>query len=270
MQHLSSESLTALALGEDDAGSAHLDACATCRAEVATLRATLERVRASHVTPVAPPAGLWDRIAAAVDESPADAARIDPGSGGTMGADAAIGDVAPAARMHTEPRADEVSARRGAPRDVARRGSRRRRFSAGALVAACAASAAVAAVIASVVVTQLGGEPRADDVASAVLEPLTPGITAASAEVIEQDGQRVLVVDASALPDVEGYLDVWLLDENAQQMVSLGVMDGESIRLALPAGLDLDAFPIVDVSVEPFDGDPTHSGESLWRGALES
>jgi hypothetical protein len=38
----------------------------------------------------------------------------------------------------------------------------------------------------------------------------------------------------------------------------------------LPADLDLEQFPIVDVSVEPLDGVPTHSGVSVARGELES
>ncbi|MCR8672064.1 anti-sigma factor, partial [Agrococcus sp. HG114] len=134
--------------------------------------------------------------------------------------------------------------------------------------AACAASAAVAATLAVVVVAQLDRGPRPTEVAAAVLDPLSPSVSTARAEVIERDGQRLLVVDADALPQTDGYLDVWLLDAQAQQMVSLGVMDSTTAQLALPADLDLAAFPIVDVSVEPYDGDPTHSGDSIWRGAL--
>ena len=36
----------------------------------------------------------------------------------------------------------------------------------------------------------------------------------------------------------------------------------------VPADVDPGEFPIVDVSVEPPDGDPTHSGVSLARGEL--
>jgi hypothetical protein len=38
----------------------------------------------------------------------------------------------------------------------------------------------------------------------------------------------------------------------------------------VPEGLDLDAFPIVDVSVEQLDGDPLHSGVSVCRGQIEA
>jgi len=37
----------------------------------------------------------------------------------------------------------------------------------------------------------------------------------------------------------------------------------------LPDALDPHAFPIVDVSVEPADGVPAHSGVSVLRSALQ-
>ncbi len=36
----------------------------------------------------------------------------------------------------------------------------------------------------------------------------------------------------------------------------------------VPDDVDLDRFDVVDVSVEPDDGDPTHSGASILRGDL--
>jgi anti-sigma-K factor RskA len=248
MQHLSTDALAALALGEPDARAEHLESCAQCRAELTALRATAARFRAAQIAPLDPPAAVWDRILADIG---ADAA--GEAEGHVEAADRPAGAAVPASRM---PSGDLV------PR-------RRRRFGVGALVAACAASAVVAASLAVLLVTQVGGGSPSTDLADAALEPLTSAVSPARAEVIERDGQRLLVVDADALPTVDGYLDVWLLDADAQQMVSLGVMDATSTELALPADLDLAAFPVVDVSVEPYDGDPTHSGESIWRGALE-
>lgn len=40
--------------------------------------------------------------------------------------------------------------------------------------------------------------------------------------------------------------------------------------LNLPDGLDLAEFPIVDISLEQFDGDPTHSGDTIIRGILST
>jgi hypothetical protein len=36
----------------------------------------------------------------------------------------------------------------------------------------------------------------------------------------------------------------------------------------LPDGLQVSDYPIVDLSTEPYDGKPTHSGASLLRGKL--
>lgn len=250
MQHLSTDALAALALGESDARAEHLDSCEQCRAELTALRATADRMRAAHVAPIDPPAGVWDRIL--TDIAPDGAAAPEAGAQAAL-ASPAPDAAPPAARMPDG--------------DLVRR--RRRRFSAAALLAACAGSAVLAASLAVLIVTQSTGAPRSTDLANAALEPLTTAVSPARAEVVERDGQRLLVVDADALPTVDGYLDVWLLDADAQQMVSLGVMDAASTELALPADLDLAAFPVVDVSIEPYDGDPTHSGDSIWRGALE-
>ncbi len=69
------------------------------------------------------------------------------------------------------------------------------------------------------------------------------------------------------LPDADGFFEVWLLGEETGSMVSLGPLRGDG-RYAIPAGVDIAVFPTVDVSVEPPDGDPTHSGNSLLRGTL--
>jgi hypothetical protein len=50
-------------------------------------------------------------------------------------------------------------------------------------------------------------------------------------------------------------------------MVSLGPVRSDG-RYEIPAAVDVSAFPIVDVSIEPADGVPTHSGRSVLRGTL--
>jgi hypothetical protein len=39
-------------------------------------------------------------------------------------------------------------------------------------------------------------------------------------------------------------------------------------RFVIPPGVATDSFPIVDLSIEPADGVPTHSGKSVLRGEL--
>ena len=66
----------------------------------------------------------------------------------------------------------------------------------------------------------------------------------------------------------DGFLEVWLIDSSVERLVSLGPLRSDG-RYELPAGLDPGSFPVVDVSAEPVDGNPTHSGDSRLRGTLE-
>jgi anti-sigma-K factor RskA len=88
------------------------------------------------------------------------------------------------------------------------------------------------------------------------------------ADLVELDGHRVLDV---SVPDVRAedgsVLEVWLIDPDSGGLQSLGLVDGAT-RLPIPDGIDLDRFSVVDVSVEPLDGDPTHSADSAVRGPL--
>jgi len=62
---------------------------------------------------------------------------------------------------------------------------------------------------------------------------------------------------------------VWLLDLEQGRMVALGVLDDRGRgRLTLPDGVRVADYPEVDVSLEPDDGDPAHSGDSVLRGEL--
>ena len=62
--------------------------------------------------------------------------------------------------------------------------------------------------------------------------------------------------------------EVWLIRSDASGLVSLGLLEGDSGRFVVPDGIDLDEFTLVDVSAEPVDGDPAHSGDSIVRGEL--
>ena len=78
-----------------------------------------------------------------------------------------------------------------------------------------------------------------------------------------------LEVHVAAVPDAEdGYLEVWLRDEAASRMISLGTVSTQDAVLTVPEGVRLAEYPVVDVSHEHFDGDPTHSGTSLWVGEM--
>ena len=72
-------------------------------------------------------------------------------------------------------------------------------------------------------------------------------------------------------PVLEGsYYEVWPIDRAVDGMFPLGVVAPGTQTVELPAGLDLTEFPLLDVSVEPLDGDPTNSGVSVARGDLDA
>jgi hypothetical protein len=107
-------------------------------------------------------------------------------------------------------------------------------------------------------------------IAQASLEPLRDVEQPAQAVVQQVDGKDVLVVQASGLPATDGFYEVWLLAPDAKSMVSVGMLDSsEGGTFPLPAGIDLTQFPVVDISHEHFDGDATHSADSVLRGKLE-
>lgn len=95
--------------------------------------------------------------------------------------------------------------------------------------------------------------------------------TSGTARIVDTDGQDFAEVDARNLPEVDGYYEVWLIKGDLSGMMSLGALTaGSQGRFTIPVGTDLSVFSIVDVSVENFDGDPTHSKQSLLRGQLDA
>jgi len=88
---------------------------------------------------------------------------------------------------------------------------------------------------------------------------------------LRRDGDDVfLELDLPELPSTAGddaFYEVWMIDTNVEGMISLGGVSADG-RIDLPDNVDHQRFPVVDISVEPFDGDPTHSGQSILRGVL--
>ena len=134
-----------------------------------------------------------------------------------------------------------------------------------------AAAAALIAVLAlgAVMSTRSGSDSRFIAEAAIVNDGLpVANPDAGVAQLREVDGRLVLDVDVPDLPDADGFYELWIIDTDVAGMQSLGVVTGDG-EYALPDGIDPTAFPVVDISVEPTDGDPTHSGQSIWRGVLE-
>ncbi|PWD51176.1 anti-sigma factor [Serinibacter arcticus] len=245
MPHSDPEDLALVALGEapSPTDAEHLDICELCRAELASLTDVVDGARV--VAPlVAPPARVWDRIAAQIADESDGAPELSP---------------APAAPVARPDDARPLPA--PVPLDA-----RRRRARLPLLVAASAAAGA--AVVLGVQAVLPDPTPAVVQLASASLEPL-PGWDASGSAVLEEvDGGPVLRVD---LPDDvpnEGYREVWLISTDLQRLVSLGVLTGDAGSFDLPPGIDVADFAIVDISDEPVNGDPAHSGASIVRGQL--
>ncbi len=83
---------------------------------------------------------------------------------------------------------------------------------------------------------------------------------------------RTLDIDLEGLDAPEGsFYELWLLDlegDELQDLRSLGRVDANG-SFTVPADVDLSEFSVVDVSVEPEDNNPDHSGDSVLRGGLE-
>jgi len=252
MEHLDPERAALAALGEqsdDPEVLQHLAQCESCRHEVEQLRATVDVARSTlgESTLERPPARVWGAIR---DE---------------LGFDAKLDFTAlPTGSVPISERLAEVSTldeRRSprAPRVLS-------------IVLPAIAAAAAAAII---TVIALGGVPSspppATTVAAASLAPL-PSWPEASGDavVVESDEGRVIDVrlDAPAVDD--RVREVWLLTPEVDGLISLGLLEGDSGSFVVPDTVDLDRYSVVDISAEPLDGDPAHSGDSIVRGALES
>ena len=197
---------------------------------------------------------------------------VDPTSDPDGYLAARIGAAARARGELVEPPADlwdriqaEVRDAEPAPRPIATVHHLRRRRPLLALAAAAVVVFMGAAV--GVILLASGGADDPAPLAVATLDPLVDGIAAGSATLVDDDGLR-LELTTTDLDAGDGFLELWLLDPEISQLVSLGEYRGPG-TYPVPEGVDPDVVPVVDISIEPRDGDPTHSGNSLVRAALE-
>lgn len=216
--------------------------------DLAELRALASGMSLSEPEWEQPPPGLWDRIAAEV------ASDTDVDQTTRVPAPVA----APTANDESSPHHHGVEAP-VAP--VVPLSSRRR---VPWLLGAVAAAAVL--IVGAAVVLSRPTSSSPPVLASTELARLGDS-GSGGAELVEVDGELRLRVDTADLDAGEGFLEVWMINTDVTQLVSLGPIrpDGD---YNIPPGLDPEKFPVVDVSVEPLDGDPTHSGDSVLRGQL--
>lgn len=132
----------------------------------------------------------------------------------------------------------------------------------------------VGGAIAGVIATRDPAVLAPQVVASATLAPLPENpvdTQAAGTAVLKNvDGEDVLVLDTRGLPEPVGFYEVWLMDPKTAGLISIGSVPGgvQQTSLTVPSGVSFDEFSVVDISVEPLDGNPTHSAVSVLRGQL--
>lgn len=116
----------------------------------------------------------------------------------------------------------------------------------------------------------LGDDPAPTIVAEVRLDALPdwPDSSGTARVEVDASGARSLVVNLDGTTVVDGFQEVWLIDRDVTRLVSLGVLEGTEARLPIPASVDLDVYAVVDVSAEPLDGAPAHSGDSIVRGII--
>jgi hypothetical protein len=246
MNHIEPDDLATLALDRvapEGVTRAHLDECAECRTEYEALARTVALGQGAPDDELEPPpSSVW----AAIHGELALAPELAPDPFGP-------GEVRTAVTATvTEPVGPP-------PKE-------------GATAIAAASVGLVAGIAVGAGLAGLGGDEPAPQtvVADATLDPF-PGWSATGSALVEEDdaGVRSIVVNLDAEVPATDVREVWLIRSDASGLVSLGLLEGTSGRFVVPAGIDLDEFTLVDVSAEPVDGDPAHSGDSIVRGELQ-
>lgn len=222
--------------------------------DLVALRAIGARLPRADVAWETPPDGLWDRIAAATASAgPAPMETPSPVPPSIVAHETAGSPEPPETPVTPVTPDRTVVPFRPSSRSV-------RRW----LVPAVSIAAALVAALAFGAIANRSGEP---DVLAATELDLLGEAGSGQAELVDDGGTLQIRLDTADLDAGDGFLEVWLIDPTVSKLVSLGPLRPDGVY-DLPPGVDPAAFPIVDISIEPVDGDPTHSGNSVLRGQL--
>lgn len=235
MSHLDEDLIAGIALGDDadEAHRLHVEQCQVCAARLAEMEEIVGDVRSVGRVPdlLTPPDHVWKAIQ---DEISADDAAAE---------------------------VDEFTAAR----------LRKRPVTTWKLLAAAAAGIVIGGVGVAGIVNGLPGPTEEPPLVAQgeIKNFATDEVSGSAAVHTLPDGSGLLVLDVPVEPVDGAALEVWLIASDLSGMISLGHLTPDTTSFVIPAGFDVGEFPVVDVSVEPFDGDPTHSGESIHRGTLD-
>jgi len=268
--HPSPDVLALLALGEQ-AGTAeeriHVDGCPVCLAEVAEfVRVAAVGRSATATDELQPPRPeVWQAVRSELG--------LGEGTTAPPPSDGKVAEVPPETVQElprdTSSRESTGTGSSAAVPHSGRRNSRGRR----ALSLALAAAAALVVGFGLGFLVDRIVQPTQTVVERAQLQalPAWPGATGEAWVERDSTGDRFLEVRVDSVRPDPGYREVWLIDSNVKAMSPMGYLNNGVGRFNIPDDLDLNQFPIVDVSAEPVnDADPTHSGDSILRGQLAS
>lgn len=109
-------------------------------------------------------------------------------------------------------------------------------------------------------------------VAQTDLAPVSKLDPAATGQAkVKKGGHQIrLKISGLAVNGEHDFYEAWLMDPD-NGFISIGtfrVGEDGSTTLDLPIPVATDKFPVVDISLQPTDGKPTHSGVSVLRGTL--
>lgn len=249
MEHTDEETLALMAMGEDPSppDDEHVRTCARCARELAALRHVVLTMkgpspREDELLP--PPADLWDSIASELGLHHQD-----------EGAAPNTAEEKPTGGHQPSPRVARPRFRRMSRLSVA--------------LAACAALLGAAA--GSTITWWVTRDDATVSVADGRRLDSLQANSAGYARLSGSSGHRTLTITVKGLPRTSGYFEVWLMDRTHSKLVSMGVLgsDGRA-SLPVPTNIDLREYSVVDVSVQPYNGKPDHSGDSIVRGPYAS
>lgn len=255
--HTNPEVLALVALGERDAASAeeldHISRCSTCGQEVSDLGhlSQVGRTISDHFTLETPSPQVWDRIRAQLGFDADFSSDLLPSSGSSY---------PPLTVVRTPDERPTAPERLDAPSP-----GRRRVLSLG-----LAAGLALLAGVGGTLAWQRVASTPDTVISSAPLQALPAWSGATGEATLEQDadGTKILVVTMETPRPVDGIQQVWLADTTATSMTPIGPLSQPEQRFVLPKDLDVNRFPLVDISVQQPGGNPQHSGNSIVRGTL--
>ena len=272
MTHIDRENLALIAMTEFDLTEPerqHLSECPECSLELIALQHTAHVGRSARsVQLVEPGDRVWAGIHAALGLS--DAVAATPGRADYKVADLSAPVVGPVETL-SAPVVGPVESLSAPVTEIGLRPRRRRRN--WMPVAVAAGIAGLLGGLAGGIWWQTAQQQAPEPVllAEARLDPY-PGWDATGRASVKRtaDGHREVVLDVSGVNGDTDLREVWLIKADASGLISIGLLDGESGRFLIPDGVDLSQYPLVDVSAEPDDGDPQHSGDSILRGELRT